>query len=379
MNKLIIANTEKGLTSVLLEEENSHARAVRFSVAGDEESFGFGDIFRVRVRNVTKGLAGAFAELGNGRMAYMNLNRPGVKPGTELTVQISQEAFGTKLPTVSEEISLPGEYLVVTNEPGSIAFSRRADFSGERREQIHACLLPYMTHCGFILRTAAENVSEDDLAKEAKKLTEEFERILVKAAHAPAPIRLQSGQSIYLEWLQGLDKKTLQEVITDDAASYETLRAYFEQAGLPAEKLRFYEDPTLPLKNLYSLEKIREETAGRRVWLKSGAYLVIDRTEAMTVIDVNSGKDEKDAQSPQAAETINREAAKEVARQLQLRNLSGMVMIDFINMKRPGAQEELLSFMRKETEKDPVYTKVLDITQLGIMELTRRRIRRPFL
>ena len=228
------------------------------------------------------------------------------------------------------------------------------------------------------LRTAAENAPDEVLIAEAEALTDAYRQLIQKAEHSPAPAKIAAGQPVYLEWLQGLDKSQLQEVITDIPAVYEELAAYFARIGLPSEKLRLYSDPMITLGQLYSLEKTLGEATGRRVWLDSGAYLIIEHTEAMTVIDVNSGKDEKDAKSLQAAETINREAAREITRQLLLRNLSGMVMVDFINMKRKGAEADLLDYMRELTDRDPVFVKVLDITPLGIMELTRRRIRRPF-
>ena len=247
-----------------------------------------------------------------------------------------------------------------------------------RREEINELLLPFMEQNGFILRTAAENAPDEALVKEAEALTAAYRQLMQKAEYSPAPAKIAAGQPVLLEWLQGLDKAGLQEVITDIPSVYEGLSAYFARTGLPTEKLRLYSDPMITLGQLVSLEKTLAEAGGRRVWLENGAYLIIERTEAMTVIDVNSGKDEKDAKSLQAAEAINREAAREIARQLLLRNISGMVMIDFINMKRKGAETELLNYMRELTEPDPVYVKVLDITPLGIMELTRRRIRRPY-
>ena len=374
MYKLLVTAKENDLIGVLYED----GKAVRLSRTTAGEDFGFGDIFRALVQNVSKGLSSAFLDLGGGQNAYLNTGGRPVKAGQELTVQISQEALGSKLPTVTDRISLPGEYLVLTDEPGSLAFSRRAEFSGWRREEINELLLPFMEQNGFILRTAAENVPDEALAKEAEALTVFYRQLMQKAEHSPAPTKIADGQPVYLEWLQGLDKTRLQEVITDLPSVYEELSAYFARTGLPAEKLRLYNDPMITLGQLYSLEITLAEAGGRRVWLDNGAYLIIEHTEAMTVIDVNSGKDEKDAKSPQAAETINREAAREIARQLLLRNMSGMVMIDFINMKRKGAETELLDFMRELTEPDPVYVKVLDITPLGIMELTRRRIRRPY-
>ena len=373
MVRLLVSKKENDLISVLYED----GRAVRLGRTSAEEPISLGDIFRARVQNVSKGLSSAFLDLGNGRTAYLSTGMRSIRPGTELTVQVTQEAMGLKLPTVSDRITLPGEYLVLTDDAGGLAFSRRAEFSGMRREALNELLLPFMDQNGFILRTAAEHAPDEMLTAEAETLTETYRRLMQKAEHSPVPAKIAAGPPVFLEWLQGMDKSQLQEAVTDVPAVYEELKEYFARSGLPYEKLRLYNDPAVTLGRLHSLDKTLAEAAGRRVWLASGAYLVIDRTEAMTVIDVNSGKDEKDARSPQAAETINREATREIARQLQLRNLSGIVMIDFINMRRKGAEEDLLEYMRELTERDPVFVKVLDLTSLGIMELTRRRIRRP--
>ena len=375
MYKLLVSTKESDLISVLLAD----GKAVRLCRTSPGESFALGDVFRARVQTVRKGLSSAFLDLGNGQNAYLSTGNRSMKPGTELTVQISQEALGNKLPTVTDRITLPGEYLVLTDDPGSLAFSRRAEYPGQRREELNELLLPFMEQNGFILRTAAEHAPNEALVKEAAALTAAYRQLMQKAEHSPAPAKIAAGPPVYLEWLQGLETTQLEEVITDVPAVYEELKQYFDRSGLPSEKLRLYDDPMISLGSLYALDKTFAEAAGRRVWLASGAYLIIDHTEAMTVIDVNSGKDEKDARSAQAAEMINREAAREIARQLELRNLSGMVMIDFINMKRKGAEEDLLDHMRELTDRDPVYVKVLDITPLGIMELTRRRIRRPLI
>ncbi|MBO4872492.1 MAG: ribonuclease E/G [Lachnospiraceae bacterium] len=373
MLKLIVTEHEKGLLSFLLED----GRTMRLSLSKAEGEASFGDIFRARVQTVNKGLHCAFLEIGGGQTAYLNTGAQSVKPGQELTVQITQESYGTKLPTISSEISLPGELVVLTDEPGSLAFSRRAEFDGYQRELLHEQLLPLMENNGFILRTAAEKAEPEAIEREAAQLAARFAALRQKAEHSPAPALIEAGQPIWLEWLQGLNKADLEEVITDVPAVHEQLSDYFVRCGLPSEKLRLYQDPMLGLKQLYSAEKRIAEATGRKVWLDSGAYLILDRTEAMTVIDVNSGKDDKAARSAQAAEDINREAAREIARQLQLRNISGMIAVDFINMTRAGAQAELMAYMRSLTGSDPVYVKVLDITALGLMELTRRRIRRP--
>ncbi len=373
MEKLLI--TARGPEEILTLHLKD-GRPYRLALSRREDAPAVGDIYRARVRNVSRGLKNAFLELGGGRRAYMNLPEEGgtIRPGQEITVVISQEGLGEKLPTASPEITIPGEWLVLSSDAGFLGFSRRAGFDGPQREAIHEHLLPYLKEAGFILRTAAEQVTPDRLAQEAAQMTEEYRALIRKAEHSPAPLMLAQGQPVYRDWLQGLNKAEA-EVITDLPAVYEELEAYYRTRRLPTENLRLYQDENLSLAALYNIEKAVREAKDRKVWLKSGAYLVIDRTEAMTVIDVNSGKNE-DSSAAQI-EHINREAAREVARQLILRNLSGMILVDFINMKRPEADSELLTYLRGLVKEDPVYTQIVDMTALGLTEITRRRIRRP--
>lgn len=146
-----------------------------------------------------------------------------------------------------------------------------------------------------------------------------------------------------------------------------------------AEKVRLYEDRMLPLKALYRLEKGLDDGLCEKVWLKSGAYLVIEPTEALTVIDVNTGKYTGGSKKQKVIQKINQEAAKEIARQLRLRNLSGIILVDFVDMKEKEAQEELLAFMRELLKKDPMKAAAVDLTSLGLMELTRKKQRKPLL
>ena len=139
------------------------------------------------------------------------------------------------------------------------------------------------------------------------------------------------------------------------------------------EKLRLYEDRMLPLKALYRMEKEMSEALAERVWLKSGGYLVIEATEALTIIDVNTGKCIAGRDKQAAIRKINQEAAGEIARQLRLRNLSGIILVDFVDMTEPGADEELLAMMQKLLKRDPLKASAVDMTALGLMELTRKK------
>lgn len=169
----------------------------------------------------------------------------------------------------------------------------------------------------------------------------------------------------------------LQEIITDDPEIYERLSTFlpvFSKEG--SEQLRLYQDKLLPLYKLYRLEHALEEAVRERVWLGSGGFLVIQQTEAFVSIDVNTGKYTGKKKAEETFRKINREAAAEIARQLRLRNLSGIILIDFINMENPDHQDELLHVLDKQLRRDPVKAQVIDMTALHIVEVTRKKVRR---
>ncbi len=373
MYKLIMTHQgEKGLLCLLFKEGTPE----RIAWMHPEEKAAFGDIYRARVQRVAGGMKSAFLELGEGLTAHMSLHGEKLKAGQEITVQIDQESFGNKLPGASGRMSLPGILLVLTGEAGMLAFSHRGEFDGPRREAIYEALSPYLEHCGFVLRTAAQTAQLDLIRQEGACLHEKYHEIMQRAEHIPAPARVAQGEAVYVEWIKNCGLENIEEILCDQPEILEDCRLLFKRGGMSQPPLKLWEDE-LSLGAFLNLEKIKAQAINRQIWLKSGAYLVLDQTEAMTVIDVNSGKDEKNASAPGGVRNINQEAAREVARQLMLRNLSGMIMVDFINMESKEEEKSLLDLMRSLLDQDPVYARAIDITPLGIMEITRRRVRRP--
>jgi len=220
-----------------------------------------------------------------------------------------------------------------------------------------------------------------------KARIEEWETFFREAAHRTCYSCLMPAPAAWETVLDHLvTANEYEEVITDDPALYETLlqsgrfqpsetvkTASAEGSSSVQKPLRLYDDPAWPLASLYRLDTLMDETLQRRVWLRSGGYLVIDVTEAMTVIDVNSGKCESRKAPQELIFAINREAAAEIARQIRLRELSGMILVDFINMKSKQEQEALLALMRELVRNDPTPVQAVDITALGLMELTRKK------
>ncbi|MCM1570132.1 MAG: ribonuclease E/G [Roseburia sp.] len=206
---------------------------------------------------------------------------------------------------------------------------------------------------------------------------EEYEAVLKKAGHKTCFTCLQEPPSSWQSACSQLAKEEeYTELITDDSQLYPELVEY-AKTQLPGKKVRLYEDTSFSLSMLYSLKTKLEGALEKRVWLKSGAYLIIEPTEALTVIDVNSGKCTAKKSCEEYYLQINREAAREIALQLRLRNLSGMILVDFINMKSRKNQEALLQYMRELLKDSMVKTSAVDMTPLGLMEITRQKKSRP--
>ena len=227
---------------------------------------------------------------------------------------------------------------------------------------------------GIIVRTNASGVSEEELSREYEHLKEQYQYLRQQAIHRSLYSCVLRNRPAYLSSVMGSRSEDLKEILTDDAEIYKEM-GQFLRDEMPGdeEKLRLYEDRMLPLKALYRMEKEMSEALAERVWLKSGGYLVIEATEALTIIDVNTGKCIAGRDKQAAIRKINQEAAGEIARQLRLRNLSGIILVDFVDMTEPGADEELLAMMQKLLKRDPLKASAVDMTALGLMELTRKK------
>ena len=394
-------------------------------------------IYVGKVMNVAKNINAAFVELTKGQRAFLPLshmasarilNRKAdgrILAGDELLVQVDREAVKTKEPVLTTEISLAGRYAVVFpgKESGRLQFSGKlsdkvkqqiteALASADIREETltaQGCSLIVRTNAGALLQNDAktpvhdesislydagqsvhsagaplpantEKPAADDLApltREAQALIRQASALWQNAGTRTCYSCLYRPESGYLTEIRDTPQEQYEEILTDDPALYEEIRAFLERSCPQAlSALRLYQDSAVSLRNLYGLPAKIREACGKRVWLKSGGYLVIEPTEALTVIDVNSGKYTGKKGMRDTFRLINREAALEIARQLRLRNLSGIILVDFISMEKKEDEKELLQLLSAELKKDPVKTAVVDMTPLGLVEITRKKVRR---
>ena len=232
---------------------------------------------------------------------------------------------------------------------------------------------------GFILRTNAKDVEDSVLKIELEHLIREYENLVKTAKTRVCFSCLKKAPKQYLTELINIYQDGLTDIIVEDGELYDEVKEFLEKnQPEDLEMLRLYSDKLLPLHKLYSLEKHVENALKERVWMKSGAYLVIQPTEALTVIDVNTGKCIDKRKDDKTYLKINLEAAKEAAKQMRLRNLTGIIIVDFINLTNKEMMSELLTYFEKELKKDPVATTLVDMTKLQLVEVTRKKIRKPF-
>lgn len=377
---------QKILTTVLENDEVVELHCIH------EEDNGpaLGNIYVGKVKNIVANIGAAFVEISNGVECYYSISenpspifthKIGKKPlciGDELIVQVSKEAVKTKVPSVSSKIELTGKYAVLTT--GDTRIGASSKLPKEEKERLTNIAKVYMSDSyGIIMRTNANGVEKEILDQEIQNLISEYQ-VLVRTAETRVCFScLKKAPKQYLTDLKNLNQEGLSEFVVEDVELYEEIQQFLtDHQKEDLNKLRLYSDKLLPLHKLYSIEKHIENALKERVWMKSGAYLVIQPTEALTVIDVNTGKCISKKKDDKEYLKINIEAAKEAAKQIRLRNLSGIIIIDFINLSKKEYMDELIEILQYELRKDPVATSYVDITKLQLVEVTRKKIRKPF-
>lgn len=354
----------------------------------EEESSILGNIYIGKVNNIVKSLNSAFVDFADGRTGYYSLTDNPVsafadghegklKCGDEIIVQVAKEAVKSKDPVLTGNLNFTGKYAVLTSGKTVIGFSSKIGdkiWKDELRPELEA--LTEMV-VGVIVRTNAYGQKEA-LLREVEALMDKYRGVVAAAKYRTCGSLLYEAEPEYLKSLRSCPAGSLEEIITDEEDVYRNLESYLKlyDAGSSC-RLRYYEDSMLSLASLYSLETVMDQACQKRVWLKSGGYLVIEYTEAMVVIDVNTGKYSGKKNLTDTIRMINLEAAHEICRQLRLRNLSGIIMVDFIDMKEDADKTLLMDTLRTLVKSDPVKTSVVDMTQLNLVEMTRKKEKKP--
>ena len=390
LNKLIFTELRGRTVSVLA----SGNRVLQIGTAPEREDCALGTICVGRVRNIVKNINAAFVEYRPGINGYYSLaenrfhlfadGRDGSSPlknGDEILVQISRAAVKTKDAVLTSKLSLTGQYGVLTLDGSGLGISSKIRDAGwkeqmkewweeEARGLVSGLSGTGLPRAGFILRTNAYGAPLEVVGLELSGQAERMARLLENGRSRTAGSILYQPEGFFVRSAMDVRKDETEEILTDLPDIYQELQ---EAAGDGFQvPVRFYTD-SYPLSALYRLSAALDRALGRTVWLRSGGYLVIEPTEAMTVIDVNSGKNEAKKAGEDTYYQVNLEAAEEVARQLRLRNLSGIIIVDFINMAEKERQKELLETLKNLTAGDPQHPRIVDMTPLGLVEITRKK------
>ena len=349
-----------------------------------------GDIYLGRVHKILSNIKACFIQIGGKEDVFLPFDEMSdtIKTGDYIIVQIKKEASKGKQALGTTKISIAGLYCVLSAEKHSIEVSKK--ISEEQRNYWKSTLIKALEdecllqeekdllkkYCLILRTNVTENVSVSNVLQEYLMLSKKMDFILEKGIHQSPFSLIYREQSTYVQHILNTSQHTLEEIITDDIDVYNELKAALAISDIMQNKIRYYQD-AFSLSKLYSLDAKMDEAVSKKVWLKCGGFLVIEPTEALTVIDVNSGKFEKKSGSEEYYKKVNEEAAIEIARHLKLRNVSGIIIVDFINMSSKESQEALLDKLSRLVAKDHVKTFVVGMTSLGLVEITREKKEKP--
>jgi ribonuclease G len=354
------------------------------------------NIYKGRVSRVLPGMQAAFIELGLARTAFLHASdiarnpdedapdreaepniRNCVQAGSELLVQVLKDPIGTKGARLTTYISIPSRFLVMLPHSTTIGVSARIEDEAERerlRSLVEICATD-LPPAGYIVRTAAEGASLDALRADMLFLQKLWESVSKAAETTPAGQLVHEDLALPLRVLRDLLSPEIEKVRVDSKAWYERMRD-FAQRFIPqmAPMIELYEGPR-PIFDLYGIDDEIERALNPKVPLKSGGYLVFDQTEAMTTIDVNTGAYVGHRNLEETIFRTNLEAALAIARQLRLRNLGGIIIIDFIDMQEEEHRTQVLQALSGRLVHDHARTQIMDVSPLGLVEMTRKRNR----
>jgi ribonuclease E len=347
-----------------------------------------GNVYLGRVQNVLPGMEASFVDVGEARNGVLYASEVGIagdegdevprietvlKPGQSILVQVTKDPMRSKGARLTALVSIAGRHLVLVPNADSIGVSRRLPDRERARLRDIANALKPAGH-GLIVRTAAEGASRSDIERDLERLIQVWDEISAKAARSKAPSLIYEEPELELRVIRDLFNRDIARCVVDDRELESVLRAYIRQTTPDLDhRLELYEGQLPIFEEHRVLEQIRK-SLDRRVWLPSGGHIVIDRTEAMTVIDVNTGKFVGKKTLEETVFKTNMEAAVEVARQLRLRDIGGIIVIDFIDMEILDNRDEVIKSFRKELERDRTRTQVFDISQLGLVQMTRKNV-----
>jgi len=363
-----------------------------------------GNIYKGVVESVHPGLQAAFVDVGLGKNAFLHVSetvgpgeepyhrpRPGgrprkaprliqnlIRPGQEVLVQVIRDPFGEKGPSVSMEVSLPGRFLVLMPLSPRVGVSKKIASPTQRarlKEALRTFLRETKAGVGFILRTSSADTPLEDLRADFDYLLRLWKAVEGRARSAPAPAALYQETELVLRTVRDSFSPEIVRVVVDEPGVFQRLGDFFDGV-MPRfrDRLEYYGE-AMPLFHRYGVEAQIEQLHAKTVELPSGGTIVIEPTEGMTAVDVNSGRLVRESDPEELALRTNLEAAREVLRQLRLRDLGGIIVVDFIDMKREEHRRQLERVVREESRKDRAQMVMLPLSELGLLQIARQKVR----
>ena len=419
LNREIIVNSEKLETRVAVLE---NGRLEEFQVEHPTEERLIGSIFKARIQNLENDLQAAFVNIGMRKNAFLhywdmnpddeslldddensesradnaaaNRRKPRNKrftneeiakrfpAGSVVTVQVSKGPIGTKGPRITASLSIPGRYLVlmpggtlrgVSRKIGDAVERARLKKILERLEKI----IP--TDCGLIVRTAGSGASKSAFVRDLRVLLNSYNDMKKAIAEQPAPCCIYEEPDLVTRVVRDWMTEDVDRIVIDDPVVYEKVRKEASRISRHAKNLVQFYEGHYPIFDHYGVEKQIEEAFRRKIALNSGGYLIIDETEALIAVDVNTGRHKGKGSQEDAILEVNLEAVDEVARQLRLRNIGGLVVLDLIDMKSRKHQQQVYRALKNALKRDKARTNVMQISELGLLEMTRQRFEESLL
>ncbi|MCK5032726.1 MAG: Rne/Rng family ribonuclease [Calditrichia bacterium] len=404
MNKEIIINSSNEETRIAITEDN---KFVDLYVERPESQRMVGDIYKGKVSRVLPGMQAAFISIGFSQNAFLHfsdvsdfthmfiddiekdqnnevkidskINRYNVekdlKQGQDIIVQVMKEPIGTKGPRVTTQISIPGRFVVLVPNEKYIGVSRKISQIKEKKRLKSIAYKSLPKNYGLIIRTVAENKTEKVIVNDINALIKIWKNIENKIPEAKTVSLIYKDMGMASSVIRDLFTSDVDKLIVDSRKMMRIITTYVKDvAPQLKKKIEYYNDKT-PVFDKYNIEKELDKLISSKVWIKNGAYLIIQQTEAMVVIDVNSGKFIGKSDHETNSLKINLEAAKEIARQVRLRDLGGLVVIDFIDVLQPKNKDKIFVELKKEFHKDRAITKIEKMSRFGLIEMTRQRVR----
>lgn len=413
MEKELIINSTPTVVEIALLEDS---RLVELHYQKTNNNFSVGDIFLGRIKRLMPGLNAAFVDIGHKRDAFLHYTDLGPKlrsltkfsedsiSGTQKTpslddfdyppdiiktgridqvlqkkqqflVQILKEPISTKGPRLSCEITIPGRFLVLTPFSNVVAVSKKISNAEERKrlQLLVESIKP--KNFGVIVRTAAEGKKVADLHEELQLMVEKWNDIYNQLPKAKAPMKIMSELDKTSSILRDLLSDSFNRIVVDDKQLYQNIKSFLSSISPEQVKILHYHRSNRPIFDAHGVTKQIKASFGKTATMGSGAYIVIEHTEAMHVIDVNSGHKLGSKNQEEAVLKVNLEAAEEIARQLRLRDIGGIIIIDFIDMRNNDHKKQLVKEMKALMKKDRAQHTILQLSKFGLMQITRQRVR----